>query len=94
MLNFIIQVRSDFISFDPLLQDLKLDFDAVEVPLPRYFRDDKTQAREERNQLIDKFLLQFHGTAEPEEEVLEEKSLLDGNLEYAIRTIQKIERGR
>lgn len=38
--------------------------------------------------------MQFHGTAEPEEEVLEEKSVLDGNLEYAIRTIQKIERGR
>jgi hypothetical protein len=38
--------------------------------------------------------LQFHGTSEPEEEVFEEKTLLDGNLEYAIRTIQKIERGR
>jgi IQ and AAA domain-containing protein len=51
------QVRSDFINLDLLLQDLKLDFSAIEIPVPRYFKDDKNQAREERNQLIDKFLL-------------------------------------
>ena len=39
-INFI-KVRSDFISLDQLLQDLKLDFEAIEVTVPKYFRDDK-----------------------------------------------------
>lgn len=37
-----LHVRNDFISLDPLLQDLKLDFEAIEVPVPRYFKDDKS----------------------------------------------------
>ena len=39
-INFI-KVRSDFIRLDQLLQDLKLDFEAIEVTVTKYFRDDK-----------------------------------------------------
>lgn len=44
--------------------------------------------------MIDKLLQQFHDTCEPEEEVIQDRSRLDANLETAIRIIQKNERGR
>lgn len=39
-------------------------------------------------------LIQFHDGCEPEEEVIQDRSKLDANLETAIRIIQKNERGR
>lgn len=44
--------------------------------------------------MIDKLLVQFHDTNQPEEEVIEERSALDADIETAIRIIQKNERGR
>ena len=43
---------------------------------------------------MSKFILEFNENPMPEEEVLEEKSILDITLETAIRIIQKNERGR
>ena len=37
--------------------------------------------------MVDKFLMEFHDTNMPEEEILEEKSILDTNIETAIRII-------
>ena len=89
------QVQSDFINLDELLMDLKLLPNNLEFPLPHYFReDDPNKKREERNQAIDKLLVQFHESSLPEEEVLEDKFVLEANLETAIRIIQKNERGR
>ena len=39
-------------------------------------------------------MLDLKETTLPEEEIIEEKSALDTNMETAIRIIQKIERGR
>lgn len=89
------QVQSDFINLDELLMDLKVLPKELEFQLPTYFReDDPNKAREERNQAIDKLLVQFHETSLPEEEVLEDKFVLEANLETAVRIIQKNERGR
>jgi len=49
--------------------------------------DDSDQRKEYRNQMVNKFLLEFHDSNMPEEEVLEEKSVLDITLETAIRII-------
>lgn len=77
------------------MMDLKLLPNNIEFPLPTYFKeDDPNKAREERNQAIDKLLVQFRETSLPEEEVLEDKFVLEANLETAIRIIQKNERGR
>jgi len=89
------QIQSDFINLDELLMDLKLLPNNLELDLPTYFReDDPNKVREERNQAIDKLLVQFQETSLPEEEVLEDKFVLEANLETAIRIIQKNERGR
>lgn len=75
--------------------DLKLLPNNLEFALPFYFReDDPNKTREERNQAIDKLLVQFHETSLPEEEVLEDKFVLEANLETAVRIIQKNEKGR
>lgn len=37
--------------------------------------------------MIDKLLLEFHETNLPEEEIIEERSALDANIETAIRII-------
>ena len=52
----------------------------LDIPVPRYFREDNQRDRDKRNQMIDKLLLQFHDTNMPEEEVIEERSALDANL--------------
>ena len=74
--------------------DLKLSPDILEVKIPKYFLEQEKERRDERNQLIDRQLLQFQETCEPEEEVIQDRSKLDANLTTAIRIIQKNERGR
>lgn len=62
--------------------------------IPRYYVNDRNSDKDKRNQIVEKFLLDLKETTLPEEEVIEEKSALDTNMETAIRIIQKIERGR
>ena len=58
--------------------DLKLTPESLEVPVPRYFRrDDPDKVLTERNQIIDKMLVEFHDTNAPEEEVVEDRDLLE-----------------
>lgn len=62
--------------------------------IPRYFVNDQNVDKLKRNQIVDKFLIDLKETNLPEEEIIEERSALDTNMETAIRIIQKIERGR
>ena len=39
--------------------------------------------------MIDKLLVEFHGTSAPEIEVIQESSALDANIETAVRILQK-----
>jgi hypothetical protein len=72
----------------------KLTPTVLDIPIPRYFKEENQREQDKRNQLVDKLLMQFHDTNMPEEEIIEERSSLDANLETAIRIIQKNERGR
>lgn len=67
---------------------------SAEVVLPRFFCDDLNRRKEYRNQLVEKLLVQLTDTNVPEEEVIEERSVLDASVETAIRILQKVERGR
>lgn len=62
--------------------------------LPRFFKDEFVRAREYRNQILDKKLMEFHDTNMPEEEVMEASKPMLNTIENSIRLIQKIERGR
>lgn len=66
----------------------------IEMHIPRYFVNDRNEDKLKRNQIVDKFLIDLKETNLPEEEIIEERSALDTNMETAIRIIQKIERGR
>ena len=66
----------------------------IEMHIPRYFQYDKNPDKEKRNQIVEKFLLDLKQTNLPEQEIIEQRSALDTNMETAIRIIQKIERGR
>ena len=43
--------QSDFIQLDDLLIDLKLNEDALEVPIPRFFLTENKEALDYRNQI-------------------------------------------
>ena len=62
--------------------------------IPRFYVHDRNEDKFKRNQIVEKFLLDLKETTLPEEEIIEERSALDTNMETAIRIIQKIERGR
>jgi len=76
------------------LIDLKLNEDALEVPIPRYFLTENKEALDQRNQLHEKSLEQFGRSTLPEEEEIEDDYLRDIDLDTAIRILQKNERGR
>lgn len=48
--------------------DLKLTPDCIDLPIPRYFREEEKRRLDERNFLIDELLLEYHDTKEPEVE--------------------------
>ncbi len=64
------------------------------MTIPRYFVNDRNEDKAKRNQIVEKFLIDLKETNLPQEEVIQERSALDTNMETAIRIIQKIQRGR
>jgi len=127
---------SIYVHLDQLLFDLKYDPTILEIPIPRYFREDdrlpvemkwaekvereggkkkkkkKKKAKkkkkkveeekkpdppmplDEKQQMVDKMLLESCGTDEPEYEVVHDPFTMDMDILSAIRLIQKSERGR
>lgn len=59
-------IQSDFIHLDDIVMDLKLTPKVLEVPVPRYFREDRRQKIEERDQMMLQFMEDYHGTTQPE----------------------------
>eukprot|EP00825_Cyclidium_porcatum_P036878 TRINITY_DN3980_c0_g1_i10.p1 TRINITY_DN3980_c0_g1~~TRINITY_DN3980_c0_g1_i10.p1 ORF type:complete len:316 (+),score=74.51 TRINITY_DN3980_c0_g1_i10:76-1023(+) len=86
-------IKSDYVQLDEIVMDLKLMPTNLEIQIPRYFREEDKQRIQERNQMLDSFLLEFHETKNPEEEVFEEKSLVMDR-QLAIDIIKKNEIGR
>ena len=74
--------------------DLKITPDYLEIPFPRYFREEDRKIKDERNKAVEEILKQYDLSLEPEIEVYEEKTKLGDDLTAAMRFIQKNERGR
>lgn len=87
-------VRSEYVNLDEFLLEMRMRPSEIEMHIPRYFVMDRVEDKMKRNQIVDKFLIDLKETNLPEEEIIEERSALDTNMETAIRIIQKIERGR
>jgi len=59
-------IRSDFVNLDELIMDLKLTPDCIDIPIPRYFREDEKKRLDVRNYMIDDLMMEYHDTKEPE----------------------------
>ena len=74
--------------------DLKLTPDCIEIPIPRYFREDDKKRIDERNFLIDELLMEYHDTKEPEVEEFEDRFMLQQDIDVALQILARNERGR
>eukprot|EP00002_Diphylleia_rotans_P026653 TRINITY_DN5325_c0_g1_i5.p1 TRINITY_DN5325_c0_g1~~TRINITY_DN5325_c0_g1_i5.p1 ORF type:complete len:488 (-),score=127.89 TRINITY_DN5325_c0_g1_i5:1424-2887(-) len=87
------QQQTDFVSLDDILLDLKLPPDALDLPVPRFYVDDRSQDLEEREKMLTALVEQHHGA--------KDGSGADGDgdeppmtLEEAVQIIQANERGK
>lgn len=91
-------IQSDFINIDEILNEMKLTPKALRVPIPKYFKDEKSIRDQSLEKVMDEFLKKnFSSDVQkiPEEiEVFNDNITLEANFETLIRIIQKIERGR
>lgn len=85
-------VNSDFVNFDELLFELKILPEQLEVPIPRYLKDED-QKLAKRRVIIDGFL-EMEDRHLPEEEVLEIRNPVEMDPEAEIWMILVNERGR
>ena len=76
---------NDFINLDEILVDLKLTPDVLEVPIPRYFVQDRSKALRERRELLEG-LVEKYQVQLPDENALPAVAPLTE--EEAIRIIQ------
>ena len=85
---------SDYLNLDELLLDLKLSPDALELPVPRYFKE-KSRDDDEENQKRDMLEKNFEEHGVPPAPDDDGGSLIPKmTKEQAVRLIQKNERGR
>jgi len=54
------------VNLDELIMDLKLTPDCIDIPIPRYFREDEKKRLDVRNYMIDDLMMEYHDTKEPE----------------------------
>lgn len=87
-------IQSDFINLGEIAMNLKLTPKHLEIPMPRYFREEGKKQVEDRNKAIEELMQEHHGTTFPEEEEFVENLVLDTSMDMAIRLIQRLERGR
>ena len=67
--------------------DLKLTPDCLDIPIPRFFREEDKKRLEERDQLLDQLLLDYTDTNEPQEEQYEDSNSMQADMDTAIRII-------
>ena len=79
-----------FIHFDDILVDLKLIPETLELPVPRYFVDERQKDLALREKLVQTLIASRDADREPDAEVEGEKM----SVEDAVRIIQMNERGR
>ena len=85
----------EYVNLDSVLVDLKLPPDTLEVPVPKYFREDSAEARKVRDKIVEGYMQVKHGV--PEIPLESSDGAQDSGsipLDKAIEIIQLNERGR
>mmetsp|Transcript_153261 Transcript_153261/g.267789 ORF Transcript_153261/g.267789 Transcript_153261/m.267789 type:complete len:902 (-) Transcript_153261:616-3321(-) len=81
----------EYVNYDDVLVDLKLTPDVLEIPIPKYFLEERKRELEERNKLLSA-LIQAYGQQQAKEE--SDEGLPKMTKEQAIAMLQCNERGR
>lgn len=92
----------DYIFLDDYLIDLKLEPCDLEIPIPRFFREDFSKERRERNCMLEERLKEVYkngkrlpdGNTLPEQDKIKNFYVADMSLEDAISVIQNFEISR
>jgi len=86
----------EYVNLDDILVDLKLPPETLEVPVPRYFIEDRATEIRNRNKLIQGYMNLKLGVDRVHVEVDEDLAAAGGDmtLAQAIQAIQRNERGR
>jgi len=85
----------EYVNLDSVLVDLKLPPDTLEVPVPKYFREDSAEARKVRDKIVEGYMQVKHGVTEiPLESSDGAQDSGSIPLDKAIEIIQLNERGR
>jgi len=83
--------KIDSVNFDDILVDLKLSPDVLEIPVPRYFVEDRKVELEGRANFLAALVEKYNVAAQWEEELVQAPALPE---EEAIQVMQVNERGR
>jgi IQ and AAA domain-containing protein len=87
----------EYVNLDDILVDLKLPPETLDVPVPRYFREDSAAEIEAREKLVSGYMqLKLNGCSRVllEEDAGGDSSTSDMPLDRAIELLQRNERGR
>lgn len=88
----------EYINLDDILVDLKLPPETLDVPVPRYFREDSAAEISARDKLVLGYMQLKHGGTQGmqlgEEEDQDAAAVANMTLDRAIEIIQRNERGR
>mmetsp|Transcript_218 Transcript_218/g.256 ORF Transcript_218/g.256 Transcript_218/m.256 type:complete len:881 (+) Transcript_218:50-2692(+) len=86
----------EYVNLDDILADLKLPPEALEVPIPSYFREDNASSLKLRDKMISGYMQLKHGedSIPLEEDVELDPTMEELGLEQVMEIIQRNERGR
>jgi hypothetical protein len=84
----------EYVNFDEILVDLKLSPETLNVPVPRYFKEDRVEETKARDRLVQAYMNSNHGVdslyMDPENPPVEPDEM---TMEEAVAVIQRNERG-
>ena len=82
-------------NLDDILVDLKLPPETLEVPVPRYFREDNILGQRSRDKIVTQYMkLRANVESMPVEDLDEEEAVSTMTVEQAMEIVQRNERGR
>lgn len=87
--DLVLNQKTDYVCLDDIIVDLKLTPDALEMQVPRYFRDDREAEIKKREELMNTLLVRFDIPPEDEGNKIELPTRNEG-----ILLIQRNERAR
>ena len=87
----------EYINLDDILQDLKLPQKTMEVPVPRYFKEDNSEDHKQRDKLVKGYMklkLQCDSFPVEDEQLGMDIPTIELTIDEALDAIQRNERGR